>query len=214
MYADDHGPDAALTAGGRCAEIDEAADPVGVLIVADGLHTSHRLRPAATTRLDPGPGRPRRRVGGRRRRALTRLPRAVVGRVAYQVLAGLEPARGRRRSSIAGRPTASGISPASGIHEAARDHRPDRHREVGAGAGGGGAAGRRDRERRRHAALPRHGHRNREAAPAERRGIPTTSSTCWTSPRPRPSRATSRKPPPMSSGSRRPGRCRSSSADR
>lgn len=95
MYAYDHGVDEALSHGRRLrAEIDEAADPVGVLVVADGVHT---LVPSAPGGYDPdsiplqaalddalavGDGV-----------ALTRLPATVVGRVAYQVLAGLtEPA--------------------------------------------------------------------------------------------------------------------------
>ena len=92
MYSDDHAPDAALDRGRRLrAEIDEADDPVGVLVVADGLHT---LTPPA-----PGGYHPDSvpvqaalddALAGGDAAALARLPRAVVGRVAYQVLAGLE----------------------------------------------------------------------------------------------------------------------------
>lgn len=95
VYADDHGVDEALSHGRRLrAEIDAATDPVGVLVVADGVHT---LAPSAPGGYDPdsiplqavlddalaiGDGA-----------ALTRLPATVVGRVAYEVLAGLtEPA--------------------------------------------------------------------------------------------------------------------------
>ena len=74
-------------AAGLRTEIDEAAGPVGVLIVADGVHTSPPA-PGGYDRLDPGAGRPRRRWRAVTP-ALTRLPYPVVGRVAYQVLAGL-----------------------------------------------------------------------------------------------------------------------------
>ena len=47
----DHDVDAALARGRRLrAEIDEAADPVGVLVVADGAHT---LTPPAPGGYDP-----------------------------------------------------------------------------------------------------------------------------------------------------------------
>ena len=95
------------------------ADPIGVLVVADGAHT---LTPPAPGGYDPDSvpvqaalddalGR------GRRRRA-GRAARPIVGRVACQVLAGLRPAPRRRAaaraSSTAARPTASATSPASG----------------------------------------------------------------------------------------------------
>ncbi len=51
VYADDHDVDAALRRGRQLrAEIDEAADPIGVLIVADGAHT---LTPPAPGGYDP-----------------------------------------------------------------------------------------------------------------------------------------------------------------
>lgn len=94
-FADDRGVDAALQRGRRLrAEIDEAADPIGVLVVADGAHTltapapggydpeSIPVQDALDDALAHGDAA-----------ALTRLPDAIVGRVAYQVLAGLtEPA--------------------------------------------------------------------------------------------------------------------------
>ena len=89
--------------------------------------------------------------------ALARLPDAVVGRVAYQVLAGLadRAPRSAKGALSRGALRRRDISPASGFRwagakrpgyhsEAARDHRPDRDRKVGAGAGGG-----REIERRR-----------------------------------------------------------------
>jgi hypothetical protein len=95
VYAADHDVDAALAHGRRLrAEIDEAADPIGVLVVADGAHT---LTPPA-----PGGYHPDSiptqaalddALAAGDAAALTRLPDIIVGRVAYQVLAGLvEPA--------------------------------------------------------------------------------------------------------------------------
>jgi hypothetical protein len=94
VYCEDHGVDAALARGrGLRAQIDEAADPVGVLVVADGAHTltapapggydpdSVRVQAALDDALAAGDAA-----------ALTRLPDAIVGRVAYQVLAGLTEA--------------------------------------------------------------------------------------------------------------------------
>lgn len=93
IYADDHGADAALELGRRLrAEIDEAADPVGVLVVADGANTLTQPAPGGydpdsipvQAALDDA-------LATGDAAALARLPATVVGRVAYQVLAGLEP---------------------------------------------------------------------------------------------------------------------------
>ena len=95
VYGDGHDVDAALTRGRQLrAEIDEAADPVGVLVVADGAHT---LTPPAPGGYDPDSISVQAALddalAGGDAAALTRLPNAIVGRVAYQVLAGLtEPA--------------------------------------------------------------------------------------------------------------------------
>ena len=91
VYSDDHDPDAALDRGRRLrAEIDEAADPVGVLVVADGAHT---LTPPAPGGYDPDSIPVQAALddalAGGDAAALARLPDTVVGRVAYQVLAGL-----------------------------------------------------------------------------------------------------------------------------
>lgn len=90
-FSDHHDVDAALQRGRRLrAEIDEAADQIGVLVVADGAHTltapapggydpeSIPVQAALDNALAHGDAA-----------ALTRLPDAIVGRVAYQVLAGL-----------------------------------------------------------------------------------------------------------------------------
>ena len=94
-YAEDHDADAALDRGRRLrAEIDEAADPIGVLIVADGANTLDERAPGGyqpasipvQAELDDA-------LASGDAAALTRLTGGIVGRVAYQVLAGLtEPA--------------------------------------------------------------------------------------------------------------------------
>ena len=91
VYADDLDVDAALSRGRRLrAEIDDAAVPVGMLVVADGVHT---LTPPAPGGYDPDSVPVQAALddalAGGDAAALTRLPDAVVGRVAYQVLAGL-----------------------------------------------------------------------------------------------------------------------------
>jgi hypothetical protein len=91
VYAADHGVDAALDHGRRLrAEIDEAADPVGVLVVADGANT---LTPPAPGGYDPDSIPVQTALddalAAGDAAALMRLPDSIVGRVAYQVLAGL-----------------------------------------------------------------------------------------------------------------------------
>ena len=95
VYAADHDVDAALARGRRLrAAIDEAIDPTGVLVVADGAHT---LTPPAPGGYDPDSISTQAALddalAAGDATALTRLPDIIVGRVAYQVLAGLvEPA--------------------------------------------------------------------------------------------------------------------------
>ncbi|GJO19943.1 hypothetical protein DE4576_00126 [Mycobacterium marinum] len=72
------------------AEIDRTADPVGVLVVADGVNT---LTPSAPGGYDPT-GAPAQlllddALAGGDVAALARLPERVLGRPAFQVLAGL-----------------------------------------------------------------------------------------------------------------------------
>jgi hypothetical protein len=91
VFAADHATDAARCRGRALrAEIDEAADPIGVLVVADGAHT---LTPAA-----PGGHHPDTvqvqaslddALANGDAAALLRLPAWIPGRVAWQVLAGL-----------------------------------------------------------------------------------------------------------------------------
>jgi hypothetical protein len=91
VYAADHDAAAALDHGSRLrGEIDDAADAVGVLVVADGANTLTAAAPGGydpdtiplQAALDDA-------LASGDAAALTRLPDAIVGRVAYQVLAGL-----------------------------------------------------------------------------------------------------------------------------
>ena len=91
VYAADHDVNAALARGRRLrAEIDEAVDPVGVLVVADGAPT---LAPPAPGGYEPDSIPDQAALddalAAGDAAALTRLPETIVGRVAYQVLAGL-----------------------------------------------------------------------------------------------------------------------------
>ena len=172
VYAADHEPEAALARGRALrAEVDAISEPVGVLVVADGANTltasapgghdpdSIPLQAALDDALSAGDTE-----------ALTRLPEGIVGRVAYQVLAGLAGASrwsarrvvsgcalrrrilGRRVDAgdrVTARPIAIIGPTGTGKSALALDDR--------------GAAGRRDRQRRCDAAVPRHGHRHRQA---------------------------------------------------
>ncbi|CAA0098441.1 Uncharacterised protein [Mycolicibacterium vanbaalenii] len=97
----------ALDIGRRLrAEIDGTDDPIGVLVVADGANTlsppapggyqpeSIPVQAALDDALAEGDGN-----------ALTRLPEGIVGRIAYQVLAGLtEPAPASAKELYRGAP--------------------------------------------------------------------------------------------------------------
>jgi hypothetical protein len=94
VYCGDLNADAAMDRGrGLRAEIDEATDSVGVLVVADGAHTLSQRAPGGyrpdsipvQAALDDA-------LAAGDAAALAQLPETVVGRVAYQVLAALEPA--------------------------------------------------------------------------------------------------------------------------
>ncbi|OBF97267.1 hypothetical protein A5790_01195 [Mycobacterium sp. 852002-51152_SCH6134967] len=91
VYSDGHDIDAALAHGERLrAEIGEAGDPVGVLVVADGANT---LTPSAPGGFDPDSVPVQTALddalAGGETAPLARLPASVVGRVAFGVLAGL-----------------------------------------------------------------------------------------------------------------------------
>lgn len=91
VYAPDHDRESALARGRQLrAEIDDAPEPVGVLVVADGVNT---LTPDAPGGYDPSGAEPQRVLDDALAcadvAALTRLPDRVLGRVAFQVLAGL-----------------------------------------------------------------------------------------------------------------------------
>jgi hypothetical protein len=87
----DHDADAALALGRQLrAEIDQSGDPIGVLVVADGANT---LTPAAPGGYDPRNADAQlaldEALAGGDVAALARLPGQILGRVAFQVLAGL-----------------------------------------------------------------------------------------------------------------------------
>lgn len=91
VYAADHEVDAALARGRALrAEVDAISEPVGVLVVADGANT---LTASAPGGYDPASVPVQAALddalAGGDTDALTRLPDVVVGRVAFQVLAGL-----------------------------------------------------------------------------------------------------------------------------
>jgi hypothetical protein len=91
VYRDDRDADAALALGRQLrAEIDRSTDPIGVLVVADGANT---LTPAAPGGYVPGDADAQLALDDALANgdvvALTRLPRQILGRVAFQVLAGL-----------------------------------------------------------------------------------------------------------------------------
>jgi hypothetical protein len=91
VYRRDHDPDAALARGRRLrAEIDSAPDPIGVLVVADGANT---LTPAAPGGYRPGDVDAQLALDDALANgdvaALAQLPPQILGRVAFQVLAGL-----------------------------------------------------------------------------------------------------------------------------
>lgn len=93
VYAADRDPESALASGRALrSEIDAAAEPIGVLVVADGANTLTPPAPggydptaeAVQTALDDA-------LAAGDSAALAGLPDGIIGRVAYQVLAGLAP---------------------------------------------------------------------------------------------------------------------------
>lgn len=91
VYADDHAAGTALALGRQLrAEIDRRPDPVGVLVVADGANT---LTPPAPGGYDPANAEAQQALDEALAAgdvaALTALPEAILGRVAFGVLAGL-----------------------------------------------------------------------------------------------------------------------------
>ena len=91
VYAADHDVDTALARGRALrAAIDEAADPIGVLVVADGANTLTQGAPGGyDPDSEPVQNALDDALANGNAAALTRLPNGIVGRVAYQVLAGL-----------------------------------------------------------------------------------------------------------------------------
>ena len=91
VYAANHDGESALALGRQLrSEIDRLAEPAGVVVVADGANT---LTPAAPGGHHPNDVAVQHALDDALScgdvAALTRLPRQVVGRVAFQVLAGL-----------------------------------------------------------------------------------------------------------------------------
>ncbi|MBV9088611.1 MAG: hypothetical protein JO044_01695 [Mycobacteriaceae bacterium] len=91
VFAHDHDPATAAARGQKLrATLDEAAEPIGVLVVADGAHT---LTPAAPGGHDPGSvavqGALDDALAAGHAAALAGLPGSITGRVAWQVLAGM-----------------------------------------------------------------------------------------------------------------------------
>ncbi|MGV0792339.1 hypothetical protein [Mycolicibacterium sp. XJ1819] len=91
VYADGHGAEEAVGRGRRLrADLDAVADPVGVLVVADGAHTLSQSAPGGYQPHDlPVQEALDDALARGDAATLTRQPDAVLGRVAYQVLAGL-----------------------------------------------------------------------------------------------------------------------------
>jgi hypothetical protein len=91
VYRGDHAADTALACGRKLrAEIDLLPEPIGVLIIADGANT---LTPAAPGGYHPDDADAQLALDDALAAgdvaALTRLPAPILGRVAFQVLAGL-----------------------------------------------------------------------------------------------------------------------------
>jgi hypothetical protein len=91
VYASDHDAHTALAHGRQLrADIDQAPDPVGVLVVADGANT---LTPSAPGGYQPDNADAQLALDDALANGdvatLTRLPQQILGRVAFQVLAGL-----------------------------------------------------------------------------------------------------------------------------
>jgi hypothetical protein len=91
VYRGDHDVETALGIGRQLrAEIDQAPDPVGVLVVADGANT---LTPSAPGGYDPGNADAQLALddalANGNTATLVGLPEQILGRVAFQVLAGL-----------------------------------------------------------------------------------------------------------------------------
>ncbi|KAA1251457.1 hypothetical protein F0Q45_04230 [Mycobacterium simiae] len=102
VYAADHDADAAVRRGrGLRAEVDAVSDPIGVLVVADGVNT---LTPRAPGGFDPsGAGAQLALYDALATGdvpALAQLPSSVRGRVAFQVLAGLSRAGPRMAKEL------------------------------------------------------------------------------------------------------------------
>jgi hypothetical protein len=106
VYAADLDAESAMAQGRQLrADIDEAPDPIGVLIVTDGANT---LTPSAPGGYDPESAAVQSALDDALAAgdgaALAGLPQAVVGRAAYQVLAGIAEAPGSAKELYRGAP--------------------------------------------------------------------------------------------------------------
>jgi hypothetical protein len=106
VFAADTDPQTALARGRALrAEIDAAPEKIGVLVVADGADTLDQSAPGG---YDPGAQTVQdvldEALAAGDVDPLTRLSVGIVGRVAYQVLAGLAPPRVRASEFIRGAP--------------------------------------------------------------------------------------------------------------
>jgi len=106
-YSADHDVDAALAHGRALRDaINEAVDPIGVLVVADGANTLTQTAPGGyDPDSEPAQAALNDALSTGNAVALTRLPPGVIGRVAYQVLAGLtEPKPRAAKEFVSGAP--------------------------------------------------------------------------------------------------------------
>lgn len=106
VYPSDLDAETAIARGRQLRElIDAGPEPIGVLVIADGFNTLTQSAPggydpaaeASQNALDNA-------LAAGDTAALSRLPDGIVGRVAYQVLAGLEPAPVRPAELLRGAP--------------------------------------------------------------------------------------------------------------
>ena len=156
-----------------------------------------RATPRRSAALDPAEGERLLAAGVPTWRAVGA---ALAGRDGHRPPA---PATTRRSASATSSPTGS---PHDDAAAGRRRRRPDRHREDGARRRARAAARRRGGQRRLDAALPRHGHRHRQARP--RRARRRAASPARPLARPRAGvrrRVPGRGPAPRSTGCARPG---------
>lgn len=127
VYGSEHAPAAAVALGRALrAELDDDDDPIGVLVVADGANT---LTPPAPGGYDPESVPVQAALDSALATgdadALIRLDDRVVGRVAFQVLAGLIPAPSQARELFRGAPYGVGYFAGTWLPSPERGDRGD-----------------------------------------------------------------------------------------